>query len=66
MASLLLVGTPWVANAQNAAHLKGLTAVAVHVDPVESPTGTVNVSMTQLEADVQQPLRQAGITIVSG
>jgi hypothetical protein len=66
MVLLLLPCTPWVANAQEAAHLKGLTAVAVHVDPVVSPTGTINLSMTQLEADIQQRLRQAGITIVAG
>jgi hypothetical protein len=64
--ALLLVCTPWVANAQNAAHLKGLTGVAVHANPIFSPNGTFNVSTTQLEADIQQRLRQAGITIVPG
>jgi hypothetical protein len=66
MSLLVLLGTSLGANAQDAAHLKGLSAIAVHVNPIESPTGTINVSMTQLEADIQQRLRQAGITIVSG
>jgi len=65
-ALLCFVGTPWVVNAQEAAHLKGLTAIVVHVNPIVSPVGTFNVSMTQLEADIQQRLRQAGITIVAG
>jgi hypothetical protein len=70
MALLLLIGTPWLANAQDAEHLKGLTAVAVHVDPIVSLNASTRVQalalMTQLEADIQQRLRQAGITIVPG
>ena len=48
MALVVLLGTTPGANAQDAAHLKGLTAVAVHVNPVVSPVGTNDVSMTQL------------------
>jgi len=66
MALLVLLCTTLGANAQDAAHLKGLTAVAVHVNPIVSPTGTINVSMTQLDADIQERLQQAGITIVAG
>ena len=66
MALLAFFAYPGVASPQDAAHLKGLTAVVVHVNPIVSPTGTIDVSMTQLEAEIQQRLRQAGITIVSG
>jgi|SRR6516164_3813412 len=66
MALPVLLCTTLGASAQDAAHLKGLTAVAVHVNPIVSPVGTIDVSMTQLEADIQQRLRQSGITIVPG
>jgi len=66
MALLVLLCTTLGASAQDAANLKGLTAVAVHVNPIVSPVGTIDVSMTRLEADIQQRLRQAGITIVAG
>ena len=39
-ALLCFGGTPWVVNAQEAAHLKGLTAIVVHVNPIVSPVGT--------------------------
>ena len=60
MALLAFFAYPGVASPQDAAHLKGLTAVVVHVNPIVSPTGTIDVFMTQLEAEIQQRLRQAG------
>ena len=50
------------AHGQEPARLKGLTALAVHVDT----NGDPNLPMTQLEAALEQRLRQAGITVVAG
>jgi hypothetical protein len=53
-------------NAQESSgsHLKGVTAIAVHVNL----NGTANVSLipTQLETALEQRLRQAGIAVVAG
>jgi hypothetical protein len=65
VAALLLVflfhfAKPRRVEAQEASHLKGLTAVAVHVQTVGvDPT----LSIVRLEADVEERLRLAGIAI---
>jgi hypothetical protein len=61
--SACCVAKPWRLDAQerSSAHLKGLTGVVVHVDTGAYRHSTL--SMTQIETDVVDRLRQAGIGI---
>ena len=68
LVTLIVVSASFVAkplrlNAQerSSAHLKGLTGVVVHVDTGTYPHSTL--AMTQIETDVADRLRQAGIAI---
>jgi hypothetical protein len=61
LVSLFQIATPLQVDAQENSHLKGLTGVVVHVDTGAYRHSTL--AMSQIETDVADRLRQAGIAI---
>jgi hypothetical protein len=62
--ALLLLDTPaWAALGGQGASLKGIKAVAVVVEKMRADAERDGLTRNQLQTDVEQRLRQAGITV---